>query len=128
MRRVEQNSSRKHVVKVCIEGGQLLIGQRMPYAEHLIVMDKATRVIVVIKPFNLLDCGLLRIQNLKEAEVFRIDKSLGQQFIGQKGMPTIPIVASRRLETDDRLRVAFAGLKQGQNLKAFILRAESPRK
>ena len=42
-----------------------------------------------------------------------------------KAVPFVPIVAAGGLKAHDRLGIAFAGLGEGQNFKAFIMRPET---
>ena len=69
--------------------------------------------------FHIVDDG-------KEGEIFGVDQAPLQQLLGDKRVPVVPIVAPRSLEAHDRFRVALAGLHKGENLKSFIVGAESP--
>ena len=77
-----------------------------------------------IEVFDFIDGLVHGCGDFEEAEVFRIDQFTSQQLARDEAVPVVPIVAPGSLEADDRLRVALAGLGEGQTLKTFVMRAK----
>ena len=80
-----------------------------------------------VEVFDFLDGLVHGCGDFEQAEIFRVDQFTSQQLARDEAVPVVPIVAPGSLETDDRLRIALAGLGQGQNLKAFVMRAKAAR-
>lgn len=78
-----------------------------------------------IEVFDFLNGLVHGCGDFEEAEIFRVDQFTSQQLARDEAVPVVPIVAPRSLEADDRLRVALAGLGEGQNLKAFVMRSKA---
>ena len=75
---------------------------------------------------DLFDGRFRRVDDLEQAEIFLVDQPSCKVDESMKAVPLVPIITSRRLEAYDRLGIALAGLRQGQNFKAFICVPKPP--
>lgn len=82
-------------------------------------------MVAPIEGLDFLDRRVRRVHDLEEAEVFSVDQFSFQELLDDECRPVVPIVATRRLQADDWLRIALADLREGENFKSFIVCAEA---
>src|SRR5690348_8547114 len=103
-----------------------LLGRNTAFQPHgQLATDISNRMEPCIKGSDFIDRLVDRTRDFKEGQIFRADEASIQQLARDKAVPVIPIAAAGSLEADNRLRIALAGLREGQDFEAFVMGAKA---